>query len=95
MESRPRILRDLAQAGLIAVSKRGNRNAYVVNEDASCPHPSIPALRLGNLVAAVRREGETLKRTYENASTKLAAFLVAPVSMGDAETLAVLVPVFL
>ena len=88
-----RILRDLSKAELISVTKRGNRNIYTINEDASCSHPSMPSLRLGDLVKAVRREGKSVKRAYEGISTKLTALLFAPFSVAEGESLAVLVPV--
>jgi hypothetical protein len=88
-----RILRELSTAELITVRKRGNRNIYTVNEEASCGHPSIPPVRLGNLVDAVRREGKVLKRTYHDVSTKLAALALTPFSFGETESLALLVPV--
>jgi hypothetical protein len=88
-----RILKDLSNAELIVVSKRGNRNTYAVNEEASCSHPSMPPLRLGDLVEAVRREGRSLKRAYQDVSTKLGALTVAHFSFAEGETFAALVPV--
>jgi hypothetical protein len=86
-----RILRDLANAELITVGKRGNRNVYTLNEEASGLHPSVPSLRLGKLMAVMRGEGEAVTRAYRDVTAKLAAFLIAPFSVGEAESIALLV----
>ena len=48
-----RILRDLSEADMISIAKRGKRNVYSINEDAPCLHPSIDNLRLRDVVRAI------------------------------------------
>jgi hypothetical protein len=61
-----RILRDLTDAGMISVTKHGKRNAYAINEDAPCVHPSIGNLNVGDIVrAALPAQPDLIERESE------------------------------
>ncbi len=49
-----RILKDLADNGLISIGKRGYRNVYTVHADSPIGHPAFPSLTVGDMLAPVR-----------------------------------------
>lgn len=44
------VVRDLAEAELLTVTRNGRRNSYAVNPDASFRHPTLSHIRLGHFV---------------------------------------------
>jgi DNA-binding IscR family transcriptional regulator len=44
------VVRDLAEADLLTVTRNGRRNSYAVNPDASFRHPTLSHIRLGHFV---------------------------------------------
>ena len=44
------VVRDLADADLLSVTRVGRRNSYVVNPDGKFRHPTLSHIRLGNFV---------------------------------------------
>ena len=49
-----RILKDLADHGVISISKRGYRNCYAVHADRPAGHPAFPWLTLADLLGPIR-----------------------------------------
>ena len=49
-----RILKDLADHGVISIGKRGYRNCYTVHADRAAGHPAFPWLTLGDLLNPIR-----------------------------------------
>lgn len=53
------IIGDLSESGLIDVEKRGRRNTYSINRDASFRHPTLSHIKLGEfeeLLLSAHRE---------------------------------------
>ncbi|MDP9374430.1 MAG: helix-turn-helix domain-containing protein [Chloroflexota bacterium] len=48
-----RIVKDLRQADVLRVERRGRQNCYVVNPDAPLRHPTLAHIPLGSIIAAV------------------------------------------
>ncbi len=48
-----RIVKDLAEAGMISVERRGARNAYTVDPEAHLRHPTLAHVPLRGIIAAV------------------------------------------
>jgi hypothetical protein len=95
-----RILRDLADAGMISVTKRGKRNVYSINEDAPCRHPTIDGLRLGQVVRAAMPVPEPLAEPPEPARERRAPAgllhgLLLPFLATDTEGVISLLPAIL
>jgi hypothetical protein len=44
------VVRDLAEADLLTVTRTGRRNSYAVNPDANFRHPTLSHIRLGHFV---------------------------------------------
>jgi hypothetical protein len=44
------VVRDLSEADLLTVSRRGRRNAYAVNPEAKFRHPTLSHIKLGRFV---------------------------------------------
>lgn len=44
------VVRDLAEANLLSVSRHGRRNSYVVNPDANFRHPTLSHIKLRKFV---------------------------------------------
>ena len=49
-----RILKDLAEHGLISISKRGYRNCYTVHAERPVGHPAFPWLTVADLLTPIR-----------------------------------------
>jgi hypothetical protein len=61
-----RIIRDLANRGIIGIEKSGRRNSYRINEDAVCLPPNLSDASLGVIIrAAVRGPTETTESDGE------------------------------
>ncbi len=48
-----RIVKDLAEAGMISVERRGPRNAYTVNSEARLRHPTLAHVPLGPIISVL------------------------------------------
>jgi DNA-binding transcriptional regulator GbsR (MarR family) len=48
-----RIVRDLSDADMLEVIKKGRRNVYSVNEDATFSHPTLSHVKLSSIVEAL------------------------------------------
>ncbi len=48
-----RIVKDLAEAEMISVERRGVRNAYTVNPEARLRHPTLAHVPLGPIISAL------------------------------------------
>ncbi|MDP9473255.1 MAG: winged helix-turn-helix domain-containing protein [Chloroflexota bacterium] len=60
-----RIVKDLAEAGMIAVERRGARNAYTVNPEAHLRHPTLAHVPLGPIMAALLSASKPTDGTEE------------------------------
>lgn len=49
-----RIVRDLADAGIVCVTRRGRQNSYTVCEDAHFRRPALAHIRVGDYIALMR-----------------------------------------
>ena len=70
-----RILKDLAEHGLISISKRGYRNCYTVHVDRPVGHPAFPWLTVGDLLGPIH-ERLTASDRAANANTREMALAV-------------------
>ena len=48
------IIHELAQANLLSIQRRGRRNSYRINEEATFRHPTLRHLPVGPLLNAIR-----------------------------------------
>ncbi len=48
-----RIVKDLAEAGMISVERHGPRNAYTINSAAHLRHPTLAHVPLGPIISAL------------------------------------------
>jgi hypothetical protein len=53
------VVRDLSDAGMVAVQRVGRRNFYTVNADASFRHPTLAHITLGKFVEILQAPGTT------------------------------------
>ena len=79
-----RILKDLIEARMIRVNKRRRRNSYSIVEEALCLHPSLPDLRLGDVVRVVQKPDEPSRNVLHG--------LMFPFAIADSEGALNLVP---
>jgi DNA-binding Lrp family transcriptional regulator len=49
------IIHELAEAGLISITRRGRRNSYQINESGSFRHPTLSHLPVGLVLRAFRQ----------------------------------------
>jgi DNA-binding Lrp family transcriptional regulator len=89
-----RLVKDLAQAGIIRVAKLGNRNTYTINEDIHWQHPSLPGVTLASVLRAVNPRKSLPLRMGRRLTEKVTALLMVPFPAGEVEVLT-LVPSFL
>ncbi len=52
-----RVVKDLAEAGVLEVQRRGRRNSYAVNGDAPFQHPLLSGVPLRRLLEAISGPG--------------------------------------
>ena len=50
------VIRDLAEADLLQVTRRGRNNAYAVNREASFRHPTLSFVKLGAFMALLQEQ---------------------------------------
>ncbi len=60
-----RIVKDLAEAGMISVERRGARNAYTVHPEAHLRHPTLVHVPLGPIMAALLSVSKPTNGTEE------------------------------
>jgi DNA-binding IscR family transcriptional regulator len=54
------VVRDLAEAGYLTVTRTGRRNSYAVNPEAPFRHPTLSHVKLGRVVEAVSKSAMAL-----------------------------------
>jgi DNA-binding transcriptional regulator GbsR (MarR family) len=54
-----RVVKELADAGLLRMERQGRRNTYAINQDAFLRRPLLAHIKLERLISAVQPERDT------------------------------------